>query len=146
MAFKNILIALDGSKCSMNATKKGIELAKELSAKVMLLCVIDISNVVDSAAMGAIIDKDVEIAYGEEADKLIERVMKKYPYEKITSITEEGIPKEAINSIAESHKADLIIMGTHGRTGLNHLIVGSVAEYVIRHSKIPVMVVTSSAH
>lgn len=143
MTYSNILIAVDGSNCSMNAVKKGIELAKDLSAKVMLLSVVDITNMIDTSAVGGIIDKDVESVYKEEANAVAEKAMKKYPYDKTTKIVEEGIAKEAINSIAEERKADLIIMGTHGRTGLNHLFMGSVAEYVVRHSKIPVMVVTS---
>jgi len=142
MAYSNILIPIDGSKCSLNAAKRGIELAKELSAGVTLLYVVDMTSTIDSAAVGAIIDKNIEAVFEEEADKLLEEAMKKYPYNKTTKLIEEGIAKEAINSIAEQRKADLIVMGTHGRTGLDHLFMGSVAEYVIRHSKIPVMVVT----
>src|ERR1700679_1318584 len=142
MAYSNILIAVDGSKCSMNAVKKGIELARDLSANVILLCVVDITAMVDNAAVGAIIDKDVEGIFEDEADKLLESIMAKYPYNKTRKIAEEGIAKEAINSIAEEIKADLIVMGTHGRTGFLHLFMGSVAEHVVRHSKIPVMVVT----
>jgi nucleotide-binding universal stress UspA family protein len=144
MAFSNILIPVDGSKCSLNAVKTGIELAQKLSANVMLLCVVDMTDMVDNAAVGAIIDKDVETMYEEEADKVIDEAMAKYPYAKTSRIEEEGIPKEAINTIAQEHKADLIVMGTHGRTGLRHLFMGSVAEYVIRHSKVPVMVVTTT--
>ena len=141
MAYSNILIAIDGSECSMNAAKKGIELAKDLAANVILLSVVDMTSMVDNAAVGAIIDKDV---FEEETDKLLEKTMKKFPYDKMAKISEEGIAKEAINSIAEKHKVDLIVMGTHGRKGLNHLFMGSVAEYVVRHSKIPVMVVTTT--
>jgi nucleotide-binding universal stress UspA family protein len=144
MAYSNILIAVDGSKCSLNAVKKGVELAKDLSANIILLCVVDVTNMIDSAAVGVIIDKDVEVIYGEEAEKMLDSAMKKYPYEKTTRLAEEGIPKEAINLIAEQNKVDLIVMGTHGRTGLSHFLMGSVAEHVIRHSTIPVMVVTSS--
>lgn len=143
MAYSNILIAIDGSECSMSAVKKGIELAKDLSSNVILLYVVDMTNTIDNAAVGAIVDKNIEGIFEKEADKLIESAIKKYPYAKTTKIIEEGVAKEAINTIAEQHKADLIVMGTHGRTGLNHLLVGSVAEYVIRHSSIPVMVVTS---
>jgi nucleotide-binding universal stress UspA family protein len=144
MAFSNILIAIDGSNCSMHAVKRGIELAKDLNASVMLLSVVDMTSMIDNAAVGAIIDKDVEVVFEDEAENLLERVTKKYPYDKITRITDEGIAQEAINSIAEERKADLIIMGTHGRTGLKHLFMGSVAEHVIRHSKIPVMVIPST--
>ena len=144
MNYNNILIAIDDSDCSMNAVKNGIELAQKLSANVMLLSIVDVTNLIDSASVGAIIDKDVEEIYEEQATKLIERVMKKYPYSKTTAISEEGIAKEAIISIADKHKADLIVMGTHGRTGLKHLFIGSVAEHVIRHSKIPVLVIPSA--
>ncbi len=143
MAYSNILIPIDGSVCSLKALEKGIELAKQLSASVLLVSVVDMTSMIDSAAVGAIVDKDVEVAFEEEADKLLESAMKKYPYAKTSKIMEEGIAKEAINSIAEERKVDLIIMGTHGRTGLNHLFMGSVAEYVIRHATIPVMVVTT---
>jgi len=128
----------------MNAMKKGIELATALSANVIVLSVVDMTSMVDNAAVGAIIDKDVEVVYQEEAENIVNSALKKYPYAKTTLIEEEGIPKEAINSIAEKYKVDMIIMGTHGRTGLKHLFMGSVAEYVIRHSKIPVMVVTTT--
>lgn len=141
MAYSKILIPIDGSECSMNAVKKGIELAKDLSASVVLLCVIDLTSTIDSASVGAIIDKNIESVFEKESNKLLEKAIKTYPYAKTTKIIEEGIPKEAINSIAEGHKVDLIIMGTHGRTGIDHLVMGSVAEYVVRHSKIPVMVV-----
>ncbi len=144
MAYSNILIAVDGSKCSMSAVEKGVELARDLSANVILLSVVDMTSMVDNAAVGAIIDKDMETVFEDEADKLLDVLMKKYPYEKTRKIAEEGIAKEAINSIAEEEKADMIVMGTHGRTGLMHLFMGSVAEYVVRHSKIPVMVVTSA--
>ncbi len=144
MAYSTILISIDGSECSLNAVNKGIELAKELSADVILLCVIDMTTMVDNAAVGAIIDKDIDLVFKEEAEQVLQNAIKKYPYPKATLICEEGIPQEAINSIAERRNADLIIMGTHGRTGLRHLFMGSVAEHVIRHSKIPVMIVTTS--
>lgn len=55
----------------------------------------------------------------------------------------EGRPTKDILKTADIWEANLIVMGTHGRTGLLHLLVGSVAEYVIRHSKIPVMIILS---
>ena len=53
----------------------------------------------------------------------------------------EGTPQKEIISKAIKWNADIIIVGTHGRTGLEHLLLGSVAEYIVRHSPIPVMVV-----
>jgi nucleotide-binding universal stress UspA family protein len=56
----------------------------------------------------------------------------------------EGLPHERIIAVAEEVGAELIVMGTHGRTGLAHLLVGSVAERVVRASPIPVLTVPSS--
>ena len=56
----------------------------------------------------------------------------------------EGFPKKEIVKIAREWEADLIVMGTHGRGGLQHLLVGSVAESVIKHAGVPVMVVSAA--
>ncbi|MGO3183930.1 MAG: universal stress protein [Aequorivita sp.] len=53
----------------------------------------------------------------------------------------EGKPEEDILKMAENWKADLLVLGTHGRRGLKHLFMGSTAERLVRHSNIPVMVV-----
>tara|TARA_R110000868_G_scaffold358814_5_gene620584 strand:+ start:5352 stop:5537 length:186 start_codon:yes stop_codon:yes gene_type:complete len=55
----------------------------------------------------------------------------------------EDYPTNHNIKTSEIWEADIIVCGTHGRTGLLHLLVGSVADYIIRHSKIPVMVVPS---
>jgi nucleotide-binding universal stress UspA family protein len=52
-----------------------------------------------------------------------------------------GDPKDSIIERAIEIKASMIVLGTHGRTGLSHLLMGSTAEYVIRHSPIPVLVI-----
>jgi len=144
MAYANILIAVDGSKFSQNAAKRGIELAEQLSASITLLSVIDISSMVTNAS-GGIIDQEVFTIYKEEAQKIMDDLEKKYPYPKTKKVIVEGVPTETIWRTARSSKADLIIMGTHGRRGLNHLFMGSVAEYVVRHSKIPVMVIPTQS-
>jgi nucleotide-binding universal stress UspA family protein len=58
-----------------------------------------------------------------------------------TSIVRVGTPVEEITKVAHEQHADLIVMGTHGRTGLQHMLVGSVAERVVRTSTTPVLTV-----
>jgi len=58
-----------------------------------------------------------------------------------TYLTWEGQPGEAIVAAAESEGADLVVVGTHGRSVIGRLLLGSVSEYVVRHSRVPVMVV-----
>jgi nucleotide-binding universal stress UspA family protein len=145
MGYSNIFIAVDGSKYSENAVKKGIELAEQLSANVIIASIVDVSQLVTNSSLGGVIDDEVLKIYKDEAEGIVNGLAKKNPYGKITTLTGDGIPQDDILKLARSHKADLIIMGTHGRTGLRHLFMGSVAEYVVRHSKIPVMVVPANA-
>jgi nucleotide-binding universal stress UspA family protein len=140
MIYSNILIPVDGSPHSENAAQKGIELAKQLSSTVTLLCVIDVGSIT-STIEGSIMSPEIYSKYEKQAAEVVHGISQKYPYDKLNKLAIEGIPFEAINDMAKKIKADLIIMGTHGRTGLGHLFVGSVAERVIRHSEIPVIVV-----
>ncbi|HSY75381.1 MAG TPA: universal stress protein [Bacteroidia bacterium] len=141
MNYKNILIAVDGSECSKNAAEKGIELANQLLASVIILCVIDMTGAISSTAVNGIIDTEMIQAFKDEAERVVGEIAGKAPSDKITTITLEGIPQYEIRNVARSKRADMIIMGTHGRTGLRHLVMGSVAEYVIRHATIPVLVI-----
>jgi nucleotide-binding universal stress UspA family protein len=140
MNYKNILIAVDGSDCSKKAAKKGIELANQLSATVIILSVVDMTNAISSTSVNGVIDDTLIKAFQDEAKRAITEVVGKKPAANISTLTIEGIPQYEISNVARSKKADMIIMGTHGRTGLKHLFMGSVAEYVIRHSSIPVLV------
>lgn len=58
-----------------------------------------------------------------------------------TSLLPEGFPKEEILNTAKEWEADVIVMGTHGRTGLSHFFQGSIAEHVVRHARVPVLVI-----
>lgn len=137
----HILIAVDGSKNSEIAAEAGIEMAKALKGTVTLVCVVDLSNIVSTASVGGVVDNEILQVYHEEAEKIVDTIAKKYPYEKLNRMTPEGLPAESIIHSSAAQKADMIIMGTHGRTGLRHLLIGSVAENVMRHSHIPVLVV-----
>src|SRR6185436_18443907 len=57
----------------------------------------------------------------------------------IHEFTPEGDPREEIIAVANEWGANIIVVGTHGRTGLTHLLMGSTAEYVVRHAKVPVL-------
>jgi nucleotide-binding universal stress UspA family protein len=60
---------------------------------------------------------------------------------RVESSQPEGVPWDAIIRLARDHQADLVVMGTHGRTGVRHALIGSVAERVVRHAPCPVLVV-----
>jgi nucleotide-binding universal stress UspA family protein len=141
MPYRKILIAIDSSPHAMHAAKMGFSLAHQLKASVGLLFVIDRNKEVINADLG-ITPEQSEIVLLKNAEQTIEQLIKMYDdVESVLRFTPEGFPKMEIINTSKEWDADLIVMGTHGRTGLTHLIMGSVAEYVIKHATIPVMVV-----
>jgi universal stress protein A len=60
---------------------------------------------------------------------------------RIRRLQHAGLPGEVICWMAQEHQCDLIVMGTHGRTGIKHLLFGSVAEYVLKHARCPVLTI-----
>ncbi len=141
MSYQKILIAVDSSSYSMNAAEKGFELAHQLKAKIGLIFVIDKNKEVINADLG-IMPEQSQTVLIKHAEENIEQLIKMYDgTDEILRFTPEGFPQKEIINTAKEWDADLIVIGTHGRTGLAHLLVGSVAEYVIKHVSIPVMVV-----
>lgn len=142
MSYSKILIAVDSSEYSMNAAKKGLELSHQLNAKVALLYVVDTSKALGNIDAGITAEQAL-IILKKEAEQTLDELAGMYNGASIMKFIPEGMPSKDIIKTAEIWEADLIILGTHGRTGLLHLLVGSVAEHIIRNSKIPVMVVPS---
>lgn len=144
MVFSRMLIAVDGSPCSENAAKKGIELATTLQIPLALFSVIDRSQ--------EIIPTDLEVKpiqtgtfLEEQARKNIRDITQKYVPRSmegnIHQVLTEGLPREEILRKLKDWNADILIVGTHGRKGLAHFLLGSTAEYLVRHAKVPVLVV-----
>ena len=71
----------------------------------------------------------------------LEGIKSSYANQKVEYVLHAGPPGEVICWIGQSRNCDLIVMGTHGRTGLMHLFLGSVAEYVMQHARCPVLTV-----
>lgn len=140
MNYKKILIAVDSSAYSLAAAKKGIALANQLNAKSALVFVIDKAKTIHSADTGIFPDEAI-VVLKKEAEQTLDQLATMYDAKDLVKFMPEGSPKEDIIKTAENWGADLIVMGTHGRTGLMHYLIGSVAEYVLHHSKIPVMIV-----
>jgi nucleotide-binding universal stress UspA family protein len=126
----------------MQAAKKGLELAHQLDATAALLYVVDTSKAIGNIDAG-ILPEQAMIVLKKEVEQTLDELAAMYNGNSILKFMPEGHPTKDILKTAEIWEADLIVMGTHGRTGLMHLLVGSVAEYIVRHSKIPVMVVPS---
>ena len=141
MPFNKILIAVDSSPHAMHAAKRGFALAHQLKATIALLFVVDRNKEVVNTDQG-ITPEQSETVLLKQAEETIEQLIKMYGgAEEVLRFTPEGCPRKEIINMAKEWEADLIVMGTHGRTGLVNLMMGSVAEYVIKHATVPVMVV-----
>lgn len=140
MAYNKILIAVDSSEYSMKAAKKGLELAHQLGAEAALIFVVESSKTLGNVDAG-ITHEQALIVLKKEAEQTLDELAEMYNGNELMKFMPEGNPEEDILKMAENWKADLLVLGTHGRTGLKHLLMGSVAERVVRHSNIPVMVV-----
>lgn len=141
MKFNKILIAVDSSSFSLKAARAGFALAHALDAEVALLYVVDRSRESVTIDTGPTREQS-EVLLLKEAQETIEQLIKLFNgNKKLYKFTPEGFPKEEILNIAQEWRADVIVMGTHGRTGLSHFINGSIAEHVVRHACVPVMVI-----
>jgi len=140
MQYKRILIAVDDSAYAMKAARAGFGIAQPLKAAVGIVYVINKNKEVVSADLG-ITSEESKTLLLKEADKTIQQYIELYNNNlEVYRFTPEGIPEKEILNIANEWEADLIVMGTHSRSGLDRILTGSIAEYIIRHAHVPVLV------
>ena len=132
--YSDILIPTDGSPGAQEAIEHGLEIAQQYEATVHALYVVDTrvsrsGPLLESLQLdGRKAARDLEVA-GTQAG--------------LTVVTEvvEGVPPQEILEYSAMQGIDLIVMGTQGRTGVDRFVMGSVAERVVRHSPVPVLMV-----
>lgn len=135
--YKNIIIAFDGSTFSNAALQEAIRLAKAPEAGLLILSIVDITDEFESEAPG------LTGKMTEKLLKLSQEALEKAVAANVNAKIEVhvGDAYEMIVEIAKQKKADLIVMGSHGRTGLTRLLMGSVTSRVIGHAPCSVLVV-----
>ncbi|MEW6163136.1 MAG: universal stress protein [Nitrospirota bacterium] len=122
---KNILIATDGSRYSDAAASEAINIAKICEGNLIAL---------------SVAKKDENFPVAEESVDKVRRDAEREGI-KVEGLTRKGTPYEVIIKTAEQKNADLIVVGSHGRTGIERLLMGSVTERVIGHAECAVLVV-----
>lgn len=151
MKINRILIGIDDSKFSDNAAEYGFDIARLTGAEVGLVNIVEpiifpasnndtiTGTTFESAGLP---DPELIHAQTESSENIMERTAKKFAGElKVTQFTDYGSTADGILKCSAEFGADLVIIGTHSRTGLDRLLMGSVAEHVVRHSEVPVLVV-----
>jgi len=146
MTYKRILVPVDGGSTSDKGLDEAAKLARGAGAKFLLLHVVD-DTVAFSSPEGAGVNVvlDALRASGQEVLGKAEARARRSRLQAKTLLVENftGRVAEAIVDQAKRWRADLIVMGTHGRRGVNRLLLGSNAELVIRNSTVPVLLVPS---
>ena len=142
--FRHILLPLDGSRLAATALPYAVALAHASGAHITLLAVVD--PVPESV--------DWPSAAGQEADERHVTESKAYLQSialplrarglTVTTLIRHGNPADTILATAQTEGCSLIVMGTHGRTGLDRMRMGSVAQHVLRHAIVPALVVPRS--
>ncbi|KKG15184.1 universal stress protein [Methanosarcina sp. 2.H.T.1A.6] len=139
--YRNIVIATDGSANTRRAISYGIEIAKLSGATVHALHVVNTSSTIsENWTAGKETIYKIMRCDGEKVVSKIKQIGEDSGVE-VREVLLDGCPSDEIIYFAENNNVDLIVMGTLGKTGLEKFLMGSVAEKVVRGSKVPVMVI-----
>jgi len=143
-SFMRILLAIDDSKCSHSAIAAAVQGMQAEGQELRLLHVVEPMWLVLDYETGAL--SQIEAAHQERmklGEELLERVAPGIRDAGfiVSSVMEEGDARFVIVDHAVQWKADLIMLGSHGKAGLERLLLGSVSEYVLRHAHCSVMIV-----
>jgi len=147
MNINKILIAVDNSTCSEKAAKTGYEVARKFGAEVALVNIIEPipANVNPDLTLAPVFLETYDNS-DENSHLLLKEVQDKFS-EGITTTYLSVIDSAAHGIVQQSEEwhADLIVIGTYGRGGFYHFLMGSVAEDVARKSSVPVLIVPNKA-
>lgn len=146
LGLKTILVPVDFSECSRKALQYAVPFAKQFNAEIVLLHIIE---TVPPPPMMVVVESDALTAkMHEQAARMLADWRQEITHvARVKSVVRGGTSAhQEILDAARDNNVDLIIVGTHGRSGLAHLLLGSTAERVIRHAPCPVLVVREREH
>jgi len=129
--FETIMVPTDGSKCSLKAEDIAISIAKNFKAKLVVVHVIDEKLIYPFEVLE------------EEGNTILDEAARKGKDEgvDVEQVLIVGSPAHDMEKIVEKTGADLVVIGTHGKTGIRKILMGSVAESTIKTVKVPVLLV-----
>jgi len=141
-SLKRILVPIDFSECSQKALQYALPLARQFGARLLVVYVMPANYFVGSE-FGPVDFPVPEGEWREQSLKELETMARREIGEAVAfdAVVLQGQPAHEIAACAQEQQASLIVISTHGRTGLRHVLVGSVAENVVRYAPCPVLVV-----
>jgi nucleotide-binding universal stress UspA family protein len=149
MTYKRVLVPVDGSRTSGLGLREAIGLARAQKASLQLVHVVDAHYVVMTMETAVSVD-EVLPALRRQGRRILQKAqaMTQRQGVKCSALLLETLMEPAADLIvrqAKKGRADLIVMGTHGRRGVSRLVMGSDAEQVVRNSPVPVLLVRSKS-
>jgi nucleotide-binding universal stress UspA family protein len=146
--YQKILVPIDGSKTSARGLDEALKLAKALGSSIRLIHVVNELMIV-ATYEGTVYSGELVEALRESGKKILAQAQDKVAAAGVSAQSElleahGGQAGAAIVNDAIQSKADLIVLGTHGRRGLSRLVMGSDAEQVVRQASVPVLLVRQS--
>ncbi|TSC63644.1 MAG: UspA domain-containing protein [Microgenomates group bacterium Gr01-1014_93] len=157
IVYRKILLTHDGSKLSSAAIPHAATLANAFNGEILLLHVIEsveqeiasLTSTDMNVPVGPVAEVAMEIVARDKktAEKELKKVadnLKESGIQNVKILVTEGVADSEIVKVAKKQKCDLIVMSTHGRSGLGRALLGSVADSVVRHAPCPVLLVHPS--
>ena len=149
LEIKLILCPIDFSEYSVRAYHYGLSLAEHHRAKLVAQHIVELWQhpSLGFAASVELYEKTVQYLV-ESAEGQLQEFVKKHTHSEIQLelVVDQGTAPDLILSFAQAHKADVIVMGTHGRRGYDHLMLGSVTERVMRRAPCPTLAICKPPH
>ena len=145
---KTILVPVDFSNCSREGLRYAIAFANEFGAKIILLHATYLGYIYSSEDTALYDIPGLKKAARKKAERRMRELVRSVNFAgvKFETVFTEGSPVFDICAYAKDHDVDLIITSTHGLTGFTHVLIGSIAEHVVRHAPCSVLVVPSHLH
>lgn len=155
MQIKKIIIGVDSNDIAEHAATYGFEVARKFNAQVGLVHIIEPGIVAqpNEGLMGNVMpdmgvaDMELMDIQNQASEKLINSITSKFGEGiEVTHFSEYGDTADGIIACCDEFGADMIVIGTHSRTGIDRFLMGSVAEHVVRNAHVPVLVVPMPKH
>lgn len=147
--YQRILVPIDGSPPSNKGLDEAIQLAKSTGAALRLLHVVDVMTFATGFEPYGVYAGDLIAALREGGEKILEQGKTRVQAQglQVDSVLSDGLKDRVSNTVVEQAKtwgADLIVVGTHGRRGINRWMLGSDAEQIVRMAPVPVLLVRAA--
>jgi nucleotide-binding universal stress UspA family protein len=144
LMYTKVLLPTDGAEGFDEVASHAGSIAREYGATVHVISVADTRNRFESPSSGLAPDAWMGSEH-EHAEEAVEDAAAALPGDvPVETVVEEGVPHSVILDYAEAAGVDLVVMGTHGRQGVDHYLMGSVAERVVRKARVPVLTVRAN--